>query len=548
MALPGISVHSAQSGPRAATGAPSGITAFVGATQEGPSDQPLYVRSFSEYERTFGGLWPDGMLPHAVLQYFQNGGREAIICRIELSAGQISDEDISAPTLEARRRGVWLLDLAGPFDLLCLPPLSRTVDVGPPTWEAALAYAERRGAMLLVDPPFRWTDVSRLSDTDQGLASLVRRSPNAAFYFPHLLSAEPVRADQPHVFTPSGAVAGIIARTTHDVGPWHAPAGPAAVLHGFAGPSLNLSRPQSDSLIALGINPIRSFPSGVTVWGARTMAGSTASASEFKFIPVRRTALLIERGVSEGLHHVASGPNDESTWARIRTWTSAFLHKLFRQGAFQGTSPQEAFFVRCGADTTTQQEIDSGIINIVVGFAPLRPAEFVIVSLRQILAVPDDVPRESQAVCSGKPSPLAFEVEWDGQVIGGITSVSGLTQATDVTELSEGSDTLVRKIPGGTRFGPVVMTGLAPHQAFASWAQAVTTSSDDVTSFRKDVVIRLKDAAGQTLFAWTLRAAWISHHAGPTLDSCSGQPALEEITIELEGIDRSFPANVAPPA
>jgi uncharacterized protein len=548
MSLPGTSVRGAKSGTRAIASAPTCITAFVGATQDGPSDQPRLVRSFTEFERTFGSSWSDGMLPHAVLQYFQNGGRDAVICRVEPSSGEISDEDISAPSLEAQRRGLWLLDLIKHFDLLCIPPPTRAVDIGPRTWEAALTYAERRGAMLLVDPPSAWTDLSHLSDQDQGLVSLVRRSSNGVIYFPRLVPAEPMQADQPRLFTPSGAVAGVIARITHELGPWHSPAGPSAVLHGFAGPSLNLSRPQGDSLVTLGVNPLRSFPSGVTVWGARTLAGSTESTSEFKFISVRRTALFIEHSLTEGLHDVATGPNDELTWARIRAWTSDFLHELFRQGAFQGTTPQEAFSVQCGADTTTQEEIDSGLVNIVVGFAPLKPAEFVTISLRQILGEPDGERRAPQAGWPGKPSLLAFEVEWDGQKIGGITSVSGLSQATEVTEVIEGSGALVRTVPGRTRFGPVMMTGLAPHQTFAEWARAVVTSSaDSSSSFRKDVVIRLKDANGHTTATWTLRGAWVSKHVGPTLDAYGNQVALEEITLEAEGIDRSFTADLAPP-
>jgi phage tail sheath protein FI len=135
----------------------------------------------------------------------------------------------------------------------------------------------------------------------------------------------------------------------------------------------------------LGVNCLRSFPvNGRVVWGSRTLAGADQLASEWKYVPVRRTALFIEESLYRGTQWVVFEPNDEPLWAQIRMNVGAFMQNLFRQGAFQGSTPREAYFVKCDSETTTQNDIDNGIVNIIVGFAPLKPAEFVVIKLQQI--------------------------------------------------------------------------------------------------------------------------------------------------------------------
>jgi phage tail sheath protein FI len=135
----------------------------------------------------------------------------------------------------------------------------------------------------------------------------------------------------------------------------------------------------------LGLNCLRKFPIyGHVVWGSRTLKGADAFADEYKYIPVRRTALYIEESLYRGTQWVVFEPNDEPLWASIRLNVGAFMHGLFRQGAFQGSTPKDAYFVKCDKDTTTQNDIDAGIVNILVGFAPLKPAEFVVIQLQQI--------------------------------------------------------------------------------------------------------------------------------------------------------------------
>jgi phage tail sheath protein FI len=208
---------------------------------------------------------------------------------------------------------------------------------------------------------------------------------NAALFFPRLRQPNPQKDNQLEDFASCGAVAGIFSRTDVQRGVWKAPAGLEATLRGVPALSVPLTDPENGELNPLGINCLRVMPpAGRVIWGSRTLQGDDRFASEWKYIPVRRTALFIEESLYRGTQWVVFEPNDEPLWAMIRLNVGAFMHNLFRQGAFQGSSPREAYFVKCDKETTTQTDINLGIVNIVVGFAPLKPAEFVIIKIQQI--------------------------------------------------------------------------------------------------------------------------------------------------------------------
>jgi phage tail sheath protein FI len=208
---------------------------------------------------------------------------------------------------------------------------------------------------------------------------------NAALYFPRVREPDPIRGGRLETFVPCGIVAGVMARTDTQRGVWKAPAGLDAALNGIAGFDAALNDQENGGLNPRGINVLRSFPVyGNVVWGARTMRGADQLADEYKYVPVRRLALFIEESLFRGTKWVVFEPNDEPLWAQIRLNVGAFMHDLFRQGAFQGTTPKDAYFVKCDRETTTQNDINLGIVNILVGFAPLKPAEFVIIKLQQI--------------------------------------------------------------------------------------------------------------------------------------------------------------------
>lgn len=297
----------------------------------------------------------------------------------------ITDNQISAPSLEATKQGLWLLEKADLFNLLCIPPLTRDTDIDSQTRAAAMAYCKRRRAMFLLDPPATWDEVADVTNSTSGVDSLNLRDENVALYFPRLRLPDPLKESRLETFAPSGAVAGIFARTDAARGVWKAPAGLEATLTGVADLTVKLTDGENGQLNPLGVNCLRIFPViGRVVWGARTLEGADQLASEWKYVPVRRTALFIEESLYRGTQWVVFEPNDEPLWAQIRLNIGAFMQNLFRQGAFQGKTPQEAYFVKCDKDTTTQNDINLGIVNIVVGFAPLKPAEFVVIKLQQM--------------------------------------------------------------------------------------------------------------------------------------------------------------------
>jgi uncharacterized protein len=285
---------------------------------------------------------------------------------------------------EAQKTGIFALEMADIFNLLVIPPDTANGDTPvDPVLATALAYCERKRAILLVDPPAGWThkDDAMKGVPLDGLAP----SANAAIYFPRIRKADPLYGNQIATFVPSGAVAGIIARTDLQRGVWKAPAGLEASMSGVTALTVSLTDAENGELNPLGINCLRTLPAaGNVVWGARTMVGDDRLASQWKYLPVRRTALWIEETLYRSTQWAIFEPNDEPLWAALRLNIGAFMHDLFRQGALQGQSPKDAYFVQCDSTTTTQSDIDRGIVNIVVGFAPLKPAEFIVIYIQQI--------------------------------------------------------------------------------------------------------------------------------------------------------------------
>jgi phage tail sheath protein FI len=505
LTYPGVYIREVPSEVRTITGVATSITAFIGRTRKGPTDEPVIVQSFAEFTRVYGGLWVDSPLSYAVSHYFLNGGRDALICRVhngatkatvilpssfgleaaseglwgeklrvriehvapetgddpqsrfnlsvkdtatgqvesflnlsttqthprfvtnvlaarselvrtrgqvltvrpaadaDVEAGKdpldhdgtstpfgtdgddgnpITDAQISHQDLEDSRLGLWLLDLADIVNLICIPPLTHTNDVGKTTWDAATKYAEYHRAIVLVDSGADWANPDAVLTE---LPNAVTRSKNGAIYYPRIKAPDPLRENRTNTFAPCGAVAGVIARTDATRGIWKAPAGLDATLLGVDELDYTLTDGQNGRLNPRGVNCLRQFPAaGRVVWGARTLDGDDQRASEWKYLPVRRTALYIEESLFRGTQWVVFEPNDEPLWAQIRLNVGAFMNTLFRQGAFQGTTPRDAYFVKCDKETTTQNDIDRGVVNIAVGFAPLKPAEFVVISIQQL--------------------------------------------------------------------------------------------------------------------------------------------------------------------
>lgn len=295
----------------------------------------------------------------------------------------LTENDLIGPGTQGAKTGLYALENTDLFNLLSIPPFSGD-DLSQSVVAAAQAYCQGRRAFFLVDSPSTWTTantaVHGFSTSDLG-------PPNnySAVFFPRLKEPNPLRGGQIEVFVPSGAVAGVFARTDAARGVWKAPAGQDATLAGVSQLSVPLTDPENGQLNPLGVNCLRAFPIiGPVVWGSRTLEGADELTSQWKYIPVRRTALFIEESLYRGTKWVVFEPNAEPLWAQIRLNVGAFMQNLFRQGAFEGTTRQEAYLVKCDGETTTQNDIDQGIVNILVGFAPLKPAEFVFIQIQQL--------------------------------------------------------------------------------------------------------------------------------------------------------------------
>ena len=269
------------------------------------------------------------------------------------------------------------LDHVDLFNLLCVPGETNATYL-----QSLAAYCAIRRAFLIVDPVKPSGSTANLQTKPPVLGG---NEKNAAFYYPWIQAPDALDQNRPHDFPPCGFVAGLYARTDSNRGVWKAPAGIETSLTGVIGVSVPLNDADNGILNPAAVNCIRTFNIyGTIIWGARTTDGNDEVGSEWKYIPVRRTALFLEESLFRALKWVVFKPNDEPLWAQIRLNVGAFLHDLFRQGAFQGQTPQDAYFVKCDKETTTQSDINRGIVNILVGFAPLKPAEFVVIQIQQI--------------------------------------------------------------------------------------------------------------------------------------------------------------------
>ncbi len=495
MNSPGVYVTELQSSQHPITGVATSITAFVGSAAQGPVGSPQTCNTWTDFVRTFGGLWPASTMSYAVYQFFQNGGATAIVVRV-ISGGaaatltlpskggtgvklqaaspgqwgdslqatvdyQVSDPtqpwwnltivnsatgaterylNISTDTSSAKSLpnvlqssllvdyvsgadqvpditpvgpppqpvtgqngddgaqvgdadidpaatqtgGIYALSTVDIFNILCIPPPDPATPLASATYGDAAALCVSRRAMLLVDPPPAWQTVAQAVAGMAGPPITGAPAANAAMYFPLVTATDPLTGAT-STYAPCGAVAGVWAATDSSRGVWKAPAGTSAALPSGMSPALPMTDDDNGDLNPLGLNCLRTFPViGPVVWGARTLLGSDIAESQWKYIPVRRTALYIEESLRRGTQWVVFEPNAEPLWASIRLNVGAFMAGLFRAGAFAGATPQQAYLVKCDAENNPPDQVALGIVNILVGFAPLYPAEFVLISIEQL--------------------------------------------------------------------------------------------------------------------------------------------------------------------
>ncbi len=310
------------------------------------------------------------------------GGNDGVM---ETDAGWAAVASATIRGSEAASSGIYALNQIVPqvFNLMCLPGAAvfdTDNAASAAIYQEAYAFCRTNYAFLIVDPPGN-VDRANMAGWLTALGSAA--GPNSSLYYPRLTGPDPLNPLQPREIGPSGVAAGLFARTDANRGVWKAAAGTEARVVGGTPVDVMTDRQQGPVNTA-GVNVIRTFPVYNTIiWGARTLDGADARASEWRYNSVRRLALFIENSLQRGLQWVVFEPNDEPLWASVRLNVGAFMNQLHRQGAFQGASARDAYLVKCDSETTTQADINLGILNVYVGFAPVRPAEFVIIRIQQ---------------------------------------------------------------------------------------------------------------------------------------------------------------------
>ncbi|HEY4698813.1 MAG TPA: phage tail sheath C-terminal domain-containing protein [Nitrososphaerales archaeon] len=386
---PGVDIEQSPSGVHTITGVKTSVAAFIDIFKQGPMNKAVKILNIQDFEHEFGGLDSKSEASYAIEQFFLNGGSEAWVVRI----GDIGSPPKSSAIIGSLKdkSGIYALEDVD-FNILSIP-LTATITktnikegLTPKNASAVIAaainYCEKRHAFYIIDTPNNISDVEAIKQWLANNASLPKK--NASLYFPHVKVADPTNNYTLKSHGASGTIAGLYARTDATRGVWKSPAGIDATLVNVQALDYKITNHQNDDLNTLGINCLRSFPlSGNVCWGARTLDGADIN-SEWKYIPVRRLALYIEESLYQGTKWVVFEPNDEPLWTQIRQSVEAFMQNLFRNGAFQGTTPSDAYFVKCDKETTTKNEITLGIVNIVVGFAPNKPAEFVFIKIQQM--------------------------------------------------------------------------------------------------------------------------------------------------------------------
>ena len=378
---PGTYVEEIPGGSKPIEGVATSIAAFVGKATKGPIAKAVRVETFDDYTGIYGDITSESdTMGLAVRSFYLNGGKSAFICRIagEGSGPPIADD--FADFYDSTLREV------ADVSIVILPGEYWADDgSGNPIISATLAHCVKmKNRVVIIDPPpglelKRAATVERLS---------LPSSPYSVLYYPWVKVANPFyrsgtnpRANQTVFVAPSAFAAGIWSRTDAERGVWKAPAGMAAKLMGVAGLEYAIGDDAQEHLNPLGVNCLRKMPGKKRViWGARTLAAG--ADPEWRYVPVKRTAIFIEQSIYQGIQWAVFEPNDGRLWSALKKTIGGFMKNLFRAGAFQGERAPDAYFVRCGlGDTMAQSDIDAGQVLVVVGFAPIKPAEFVIVSI-----------------------------------------------------------------------------------------------------------------------------------------------------------------------
>lgn len=363
---PGVYVEEVPVRSKSITGVGTSTAAFIGLAKKGPLDHARLITSYADFEEQYGKPVKGQHLAPSAQLFFTNGGTRLYIARVDSDMDSSQDE-------RSWKAAFGLLNDIDDVSLIAAPGAGTTSMI-----EFASDYCHKRKDCFFIADLLQTVD--NVTEAQQAIRTLRNKSSYTALYFPWVQLTNRnsrLAANVP----PSGAVAGVYARTDASRGFWKAPAGLEAIVQGVTNVAVSISDKEQDLVNPVGINVIRKFvPQGILTWGARTL---TETQSEYRYVPVRRTAIFIEQSIIQGTQWAVFEPNDANLWGQLKSLVSTFMQGLFREGAFQGSKPDDAYFVKCDHETTTQSDISNGVVNIQIGFAPLKPAEFTVINIQQ---------------------------------------------------------------------------------------------------------------------------------------------------------------------
>jgi len=378
---PGVYVEEVDRGTKPLEMVGTSTVAFIGECNSGPVNEPILVTNWSQFTKHFGDFQDSEYLAHAVYGFFNNGGGRAFICNVgTLDDAKEADKKGAKPASKASlyigkdrgpgtRTGLKAFEDIEEINVVCAPG-----QTDPAVQDALLSHCENmryRFAILDCPETIEKGGVDKLPKP--------RDSKYGAYYFPWVEVYDPVKGNiyQP----PSGYMAGVYARTDGERGVHKAPAN--ELVRGALGLKYTITKGEQDILNPKGINCIRDFPNrGIRVWGARTVS----SDASWRYVNVRRLFNMVEQSIELGTQWVVFEPNDQRLWKRVTRDISAFLLRLWRQGALFGKTPEEAFYVKCDEETNPPEVIDAGQLIVEIGMCPVKPAEFVIFRIGQMPA------------------------------------------------------------------------------------------------------------------------------------------------------------------
>ncbi len=390
---PGVYVEEVDKGTKPLEAVGTSTAGFIGQSKKGPVNEATFITNWGQYTRTFGEFADSPYLAHAVYGFFNNGGARCFITNVGMEGappppppkkeGEGKDDkkpSAPAPTGGGPSPSLFIGKDQGPGNKTGLVTFEDIDEIAivaapgmtdPAIQDAVISHCERMNRFAILD--------SELTIEKGGVDKIKkpRDSQFAGFYFPWLEVYDPAK-DKNVFVPPSGHMTGIYSRSDNTRGVHKAPAN--EVVRGALGLKYTISKGEQDILNPRGINCIRYFKDrGIRVWGARTVS----SDPSWRYINVRRLFIMVEESIKNGTQWVVFEPNDFALWKRITRNITAFLLRVWKDGALFGQTPEQAFYVKCDEETNPPEVVDAGMVVIEIGMAPVKPAEFVIFRISQ---------------------------------------------------------------------------------------------------------------------------------------------------------------------